>query len=146
MTHPAAFFMWKSCFVCVTFTYDKDELGHCCSLCEIPKTWEHFLRSLCIPSPASLSSEWSHSLFSPHFPLPCPTAHLICPEHNKRMPKNPSHPDVKHATLLPPKHVLICQIFVSPFMAWKICQPEAYFGFWVFRAGRALPETTLCKL
>lgn len=87
--------------------------------------------------------------FLPSSSLPSSTAHLICPEHDKRMPKNPSHPDVKHATFLPPphtKHVLICQIFVSPFMAWKICQPEAYFGFWAFRAGRALPETTLCKL
>lgn len=61
--------MWKSnILVCVTFSYNKDDLGHHGYLWEIPKTWEHFVPSLCIPSFASLSSGWSHSLFSA--PLP----------------------------------------------------------------------------
>lgn len=115
----------------------------------LPTQYPKYLFTWCLHSISCLSIcpcfGWFCSFLSPSFP-PSHTQSSPCPEYDSHMPRNPSSPDAKHATLLPPKHTLICQILVSPFMAWKICQPEAYFDVWIFHIGRALPETALYKL
>lgn len=63
--------------------------------------------------------------------LPSSTAHPICPEHDKRMPKNPSHPDVKHATFLPPTHKACPDLsdFCVPFHGLENMPTRSIFWF-----------------